>query len=80
MVPEEKKDNFDHRENKSMGLGVIKKVAVMILLIMFLSYPVAYSSSSSETTMHTNNWAVLVCTSRFWYINFSFSYSISIFF
>ncbi|KAH1246760.1 GPI-anchor transamidase [Glycine max] len=50
-----------------MGLGVIKKVAVMILLIMFLSYPVAYSSSSSETTMHTNNWAVLVCTSRFWF-------------
>ncbi|KAL5566909.1 hypothetical protein UlMin_030073 [Ulmus minor] len=25
------------------------------------------SSSSSETTMHTNNWAVLVCTSRFWF-------------
>ncbi|KAF7824852.1 putative GPI-anchor transamidase [Senna tora] len=29
---------------------------------------VAYSSSSSsESTMHTNNWAVLVCTSRFWF-------------
>ncbi|KAJ1410326.1 Peptidase C13, legumain [Sesbania bispinosa] len=27
----------------------------------------AYSSSSSETMMHTNNWAVLVCTSRFWF-------------
>ncbi|BFG37190.1 hypothetical protein CerSpe_234640 [Prunus speciosa] len=25
------------------------------------------SPSSSETTMHTNNWAVLVCTSRFWF-------------
>ncbi|PRQ41749.1 putative legumain protein [Rosa chinensis] len=25
------------------------------------------SSSSAETTMHTNNWAVLVCTSRFWF-------------
>ncbi|GFZ05721.1 peptidase C13 family [Actinidia rufa] len=24
------------------------------------------SSSSSSITMHTNNWAVLVCTSRFW--------------
>ncbi|KAH7543281.1 uncharacterized protein LOC107412169 [Ziziphus jujuba] len=23
--------------------------------------------SSSESTMHTNNWAVLVCTSRFWF-------------
>ncbi|KAM6577071.1 hypothetical protein CsatB_028908 [Cannabis sativa] len=25
------------------------------------------SSSETETTMHTNNWAVLVCTSRFWF-------------
>ncbi|RVW88171.1 GPI-anchor transamidase [Vitis vinifera] len=25
------------------------------------------SASSSSTTMHTNNWAVLVCTSRFWF-------------
>ncbi|VVA12948.1 PREDICTED: GPI-anchor transamidase [Prunus dulcis] len=25
------------------------------------------SPPSSETTMHTNNWAVLVCTSRFWF-------------
>ncbi|KAI8007697.1 putative GPI-anchor transamidase [Camellia lanceoleosa] len=25
------------------------------------------SSSSSSTTRHTNNWAVLVCTSRFWF-------------
>nr|TKR86234.1 GPI-anchor transamidase family protein [Populus alba] len=30
---------------------------------------IAYSShsSSADTTMHTNNWAVLVCTSRFWF-------------
>lgn len=27
----------------------------------------AKSSSSTSTTMHTNNWAVLVCTSRFWF-------------
>lgn len=32
----------------------------------YLSYGIA-SSSSSTTTMHTNNWAVLVCTSRFWF-------------
>lgn len=25
------------------------------------------STSSATTTMHTNNWAVLVCTSRFWF-------------
>ncbi|WJX72291.1 hypothetical protein P8452_56184 [Trifolium repens] len=45
------------------------KVLVVILLLIFLtniSHSVAYSSSS-ETTMHTNNWAVLVCTSRFWF-------------
>uniref|UniRef100_A0A7C9D7P1 GPI-anchor transamidase n=1 Tax=Opuntia streptacantha TaxID=393608 RepID=A0A7C9D7P1_OPUST len=27
----------------------------------------AESSSSTSITMHTNNWAVLVCTSRFWF-------------
>lgn len=40
---------------------------LMILLLIFLSHSVAHSTSSSETTMHTNNWAVLVCTSRFWF-------------
>ncbi|CAL5207674.1 unnamed protein product [Lathyrus oleraceus] len=46
------------------------KVLVVILLLIFLtniSHSVAYSFPSSETTMHTNNWAVLVCTSRFWF-------------
>ncbi|CAK8534343.1 unnamed protein product [Lathyrus sativus] len=42
------------------------KVLVVILLLIFLT-TVAYSFPSSETTMHTNNWAVLVCTSRFWF-------------
>lgn len=40
---------------------------LMILLLIFLCHSVAHSTSSSETTMHTNNWAVLVCTSRFWF-------------
>ncbi|PNY09461.1 GPI-anchor transamidase-like protein, partial [Trifolium pratense] len=35
-------------------------------LVLTGFHSVAYSSSS-ETTMHTNNWAVLVCTSRFWF-------------
>ncbi|KAL5067180.1 hypothetical protein RYX36_018067 [Vicia faba] len=46
------------------------KVLVVILLLIFLtniSPSVAHSFPSSETTMHTNNWAVLVCTSRFWF-------------
>ncbi|KAK0601216.1 hypothetical protein LWI29_022250 [Acer saccharum] len=40
-------------------------VMVMVLLLLLCSYN-AYSVSA-ETTMHTNNWAVLVCTSRFWF-------------
>ncbi|WVZ02110.1 hypothetical protein V8G54_022916 [Vigna mungo] len=46
---------------KKMGLSLSK--LVMIILLIFLSFSVAYSS----TAMHTNNWAVLVCTSRFWF-------------
>lgn len=40
-----------------------------IFLFLFLHSAIAYSShsSSADTTMHTNNWAVLVCTSRFWF-------------
>ncbi|XP_047171118.1 GPI-anchor transamidase isoform X1 [Vigna umbellata] len=44
-----------------MGLSLSK--LAMIILLIFLSFSVAYSS----TAMHTNNWAVLVCTSRFWF-------------
>ncbi|KAK4851093.1 hypothetical protein QYF36_012369 [Acer negundo] len=40
-------------------------VMVMVLLLLLCNYN-AYSVSA-ETTMHTNNWAVLVCTSRFWF-------------
>ncbi|XP_020222602.1 putative GPI-anchor transamidase [Cajanus cajan] len=52
-----------------MGLSVsmLPMKVVLLMLLIFLCYSVAYSSSSSETTMHTNNWAVLVCTSRFWF-------------
>ncbi|KAL2496711.1 Peptidase C13 family [Forsythia ovata] len=47
---------------------LFKSAAVLISIFLLLfcnAIPsVAYSSSS---TMHTNNWAVLVCTSRFWF-------------
>lgn len=42
---------------------------ILLLLLLGLTYlcrSAAFTSSSS-TTMHTNNWAVLVCTSRFWF-------------
>ncbi|CAH2038540.1 unnamed protein product, partial [Thlaspi arvense] len=37
----------------------------ILLLVMLLCYSFAFSSG--DTTIHTNNWAVLVCTSRFWF-------------
>ncbi|XP_021732874.1 putative GPI-anchor transamidase [Chenopodium quinoa] len=44
-------------------------VLPLLLLLSLDDYNVvaAESSSSTSTTMHTNNWAVLVCTSRFWF-------------
>lgn len=42
-----------------------KSLAAMLLLLT-LSSSISYGASA-ETTMHTNNWAVLVCTSRFWF-------------
>ena len=41
-----------------------KSLAAM-LLFFILSISISYRASA-ETTMHTNNWAVLVCNSRFW--------------
>ncbi|KAM7512126.1 hypothetical protein LguiB_011001 [Lonicera macranthoides] len=46
--------------NKSLVIGIL-------LLFSNCLCNVLASSSSSTTTMHTNNWAVLVCTSRFWF-------------
>ncbi|KAM3343438.1 putative GPI-anchor transamidase isoform X1 [Capsicum galapagoense] len=45
------------------------KFVLCFLLLVFSSHLCngIASSSSSTTTMHTNNWAVLVCTSRFWF-------------
>ncbi|KAM5561661.1 hypothetical protein ABKV19_022320 [Rosa sericea] len=42
-------------------------MAAFLVLGSINVYAFGSPSSSSETTMHTNNWAVLVCTSRFWF-------------
>ncbi|KAL3533144.1 hypothetical protein ACH5RR_006665 [Cinchona calisaya] len=34
---------------------------------LFGSISSSAAPDSTATTMHTNNWAVLVCTSRFWF-------------
>lgn len=48
------------------------KSAALLISIYLLFFcnaipSIALGSSSTTTTMHTNNWAVLVCTSRFWF-------------
>ncbi|KAJ4719703.1 GPI-anchor transamidase [Melia azedarach] len=45
--------------------SVGSKSLAMVLFWLFCS-SISYTASA-ETTMHTNNWAVLVCTSRFWF-------------
>ncbi|XP_022744450.1 putative GPI-anchor transamidase [Durio zibethinus] len=42
-------------------------VQLLLLPCLLLCSSIAYNSSSVKATMHTNNWAVLVCTSRFWF-------------
>ncbi|GAB2274674.1 glycosylphosphatidylinositol anchor biosynthesis [Dionaea muscipula] len=44
-------------------------VSIWIWIWIHLQNGWGYSSavSAASTTMHTNNWAVLVCTSRFWF-------------
>ncbi|KAK9042041.1 hypothetical protein V6N11_017124 [Hibiscus sabdariffa] len=44
-----------------------KPVLHLLLLPCLLLYSSIAFSSSVEAAMHTNNWAVLVCTSRFWF-------------
>ncbi|CAM8989686.1 unnamed protein product [Rhodiola kirilowii] len=47
----------------------IRPVVAVLLWSIVFSAATEHSSatSSSSSTMHTNNWAVLVCTSRFWF-------------
>lgn len=51
-----------------MATFINSQALVRLLLLPFLLLygSIAYNSSV-EATMHTNNWAVLVCTSRFWF-------------
>ncbi|XP_042066195.1 putative GPI-anchor transamidase [Salvia splendens] len=44
-----------------------KPLTISILLLFLCNAIASSASGSSSTTMHTNNWAILVCTSRFWF-------------
>lgn len=61
--PSEKSDSLSISNSLSRSFFRKMKI-VVILVVMLLSY--SFASSSGDTTIHTNNWAVLVCTSRFW--------------
>ncbi|XP_060201158.1 uncharacterized protein LOC132629806 isoform X1 [Lycium barbarum] len=39
----------------------------LLCFLLFSTYLCKNGIASNSTTMHTNNWAVLVCTSRFWF-------------
>lgn len=51
----------------SMAAAAVAVAAFLLLGPSTVGKSMGFASSSSETTMHTNNWAVLVCTSRFWF-------------
>ncbi|XP_062004995.1 uncharacterized protein LOC133722189 [Rosa rugosa] len=42
-------------------------IMAAFLVLCSINFYAFGPSSSSETTMHTNNWTVLACTSRFWF-------------
>ncbi|KAL8123925.1 hypothetical protein AgCh_011799 [Apium graveolens] len=45
----------------------MKRCTQVFVLMLLLYSTLIIQSTQSTTTMHTNNWAVLVCTSRFWF-------------
>ncbi|KAL6538258.1 hypothetical protein OROGR_012246 [Orobanche gracilis] len=50
-----------------MELFKSRILSISILLIFLCNGIRSCASEFSSTTMHTNNWAILVCTSRFWF-------------
>ncbi|KAB1202577.1 GPI-anchor transamidase [Morella rubra] len=55
------------RFNMYESLGSRALVLLLFLLLGCNFSNCVAHTASSEVTMHTNNWAVLVCTSRFWF-------------
>ncbi|KAL8136738.1 hypothetical protein V2J09_002739 [Rumex salicifolius] len=66
-------DSSLSNKRMKMGSGLIDCLVLrfvflsLILLIPTNWYQNNALASDPSTTMHTNNWAVLVCTSRFWF-------------
>ncbi|KAL8258974.1 hypothetical protein R6Q59_026927 [Mikania micrantha] len=47
--------------------GSISTILVITLLLSCSIIHLSHAASSTSSSVHTNNWAVLVCTSRFWF-------------
>ncbi|XP_058084757.1 uncharacterized protein LOC131232500 isoform X2 [Magnolia sinica] len=54
-------------KSKSGWLNLESFKTTFLILILAATHLCKSNASSSSSSMHTNNWAVLVCTSRFWF-------------
>ncbi|KAH9614731.1 hypothetical protein KSS87_019026, partial [Heliosperma pusillum] len=61
-------NNKGSRLSKKMEKRMVASSAIwMIILLAVLVHQNNHQLVAADSTMHTNNWAVLVCTSRFWF-------------
>nr|XP_043610320.1 putative GPI-anchor transamidase [Erigeron canadensis] len=58
----------DHHTNHCKNNIFSKLITIIITVSISVSISSSFThAASSSTSVHTNNWAVLVCTSRFWF-------------
>jgi hypothetical protein len=58
---------FARREHEPPRPALLFLLSILPLLVLFtFSSAAAPPSAASPAALHNNNWAVLVCTSRFW--------------
>ncbi|KAJ0962435.1 hypothetical protein J5N97_030263 [Dioscorea zingiberensis] len=66
-----KQTNYLDVRNHSVALWLEIMLSEMTMarpwILFLLLFLLVFSSSSHASTVHNNNWAVLVCTSRFWF-------------
>ncbi|KAI7734210.1 hypothetical protein M8C21_018979 [Ambrosia artemisiifolia] len=54
--------------NRSINNVLSRSILTTVIITLLLSSSILhFSDAAASSSMHTNNWAVLVCTSRFWF-------------
>ncbi|XP_076935057.1 uncharacterized protein LOC143601554 [Bidens hawaiensis] len=53
--------------NRKINSFLSRSISTILLITLSLSNSLVQFSDASSSSVHTNNWAVLVCTSRFWF-------------